>query len=90
LRHDREVSSAEEDLRIVFSSKAAQVLPPITRDLIDALELGDDPAVEEAVGHALARAFMEGAAVGATEAVAQAAERGIALNLTWLGQPAPQ
>jgi hypothetical protein len=82
--------SAEEDLRLVFRTKASQVLPPVAQDLIDALEVGDDPAVVEAVGHALARAFMEGGAVGATEMVAQAAERGISINLRWLGQPAPQ
>ena len=82
--------SAEEDLHLVFRTKAAQVLPPVAQDLIGTLEVGDDPALVEAVGQALARAFMEGTAVGATEMVAQAAERGIALNLTWLGQPAPQ
>lgn len=61
------------------------MLPPVARDLIDDLELRDDPAVVEAIGQALARAFMQGTAVGATEVVAQAAERGIVLNLKWLG-----
>ncbi len=81
------MSSSEEDLRATFTSKAAQVLPPITRDLLDALELADDPDAIEAVGMALARAFMEGTAVGATEMVAQAAEKGIPIGLNWLGGP---
>jgi predicted DsbA family dithiol-disulfide isomerase len=81
------VSSAEDNLRFVFTSKAGQVLPPIAQDLVDALELEGDPAHVEAVGRALARAFMEGTAVGATEMVAQAAERGILINLNWLGDP---
>jgi len=81
------VPSPEDDLRSAFVSKAAQVLPPITEDLVEALGLEDDPAHIEAVEHALARAFMEGTAVGATEATAQAAEQGIPLNLNFLGSP---
>src|ERR1700743_2774239 len=92
LRQDRDVSSArEDDLRSIFTSKAAQVLPPVAQDLIDTLEIDeDDRARVDAVGQALARAYMEGTAVGATEMFAQAAERGIPLSLTWLGQPAAQ
>ncbi len=81
------MASPEDSLRIIFTSKAAQVLPPITRELADALDLEVTPAHREAVGHALARAFMEGAAVGATEMVAQAAEKGISIDLNWLGAP---
>jgi hypothetical protein len=37
------VSSAkEDDLRSIFTSKAAQVLPPVARDLIDTLEIDED------------------------------------------------
>jgi hypothetical protein len=57
-----------------LTSKVAQVLPPIARDLLDALELEHDPSTLDAVGQPLARAFMEGTAVGATETVAQSAE----------------
>jgi hypothetical protein len=86
------VSSGNEDhLCSIFTSKAAQVLPPVARDLIDTLEIdGGDRVRVDAVGQALARAYMEGTAVGATEMVAQAAERGVTLNLTWLGRPAAQ
>lgn len=79
--------SPEESLRFIFTSKAEQVLPPVAQELADALELDDDPGHREAVGHALARAFMEGAALGATEMVAQATEKGISINLNWLGGP---
>jgi len=79
------VPSSEEDLRQTFISKARQVLPPITREVVEALNLHDDPAGVETVGHALARAFTEGAALGATEVVAQAAERGTVIELHWLG-----
>jgi hypothetical protein len=88
LRDDRCVSNTEDDLRLTFVSKAAQVLPPIARDLVAALELEPcDPAQLDAVGDALAAAFMQGTAVGATEMVAQAAERGVSINLSWLGGP---
>jgi hypothetical protein len=63
-------------------------LPPITQDLLKALDLADEPASVEAVGHALARAFMEGTAVGVTEVAAQAASQGVTLNIDWLGGPA--
>jgi hypothetical protein len=62
------------------------VLPAITRELVEALGLQDDPDAVEAVGQALARAFTEGAAMGATEVVAQAAEQGVPVALTWLGE----
>ena len=39
------------------------------------------------IGRALAWAFTEGTAVGASETVRQAAERGIAIDLTWLDGP---
>jgi hypothetical protein len=81
------VPSPEDDLRLTFVSKAAQVLPPIDEELVEALGLEGDPAHIEAVGHALARAFLEGTAVGATEATAQAAEQGIPLNPNFLGGP---
>jgi hypothetical protein len=79
--------SNKEDLLAIYESKAAQVLPPITRDLLDALDLGDDARTLDAVGHALARAFMEGTALGATEMAAQATENGIPTDLTWVGDP---
>jgi hypothetical protein len=79
------VSSPEDGLRLTFASKARQVLPPIARDLVEALDLEGDPSHVEVVGQALARAFTEGTAVGATEAVAQATEQGLTLNLAWLG-----
>jgi hypothetical protein len=66
------------------------VLPTVAQGLIDTLDVEDDLALVEAVDQALARAFMEGTAAGATEMVAQATERGIPLSLSWLGQPAPQ
>ena len=78
--------ASPDDLRFILSSKAAEVLPPVAEDLIDALGV-DDPADIDAVGDALARAFMQGTAVGATEMVAQAAEKGIELDLNWVGGP---
>jgi hypothetical protein len=77
--------TSPDDLRFIFTSKAAEVLPPITQDLVDALDLGHDDL--DAVGQALARAFMQGAAVGATEMIAQAAEKGIQLQLNWVDGP---
>jgi hypothetical protein len=70
--------TSPDDLRFIFTSKAAEVLPPITQDLVDALDLGHDDL--DAVGQALARAFMQGAAVGA-------AEKGIQLQLNWVDGP---
>jgi hypothetical protein len=87
LRHNQRMPSNKEDLLAIYESKAAQVLPPITRDLLDALDLGDDARTLDAVGHALARAFMEGTALGATEMAAQATENGIPTDLTWVGDP---
>jgi len=81
------VATTEDDLRFNYVSKAAQVLPPITQDLVDALGLEGDPAHIAAVEHALARAFMEGTAAGAAEATAQATEMGIPLGLNSLGSP---
>lgn len=78
--------ASPDDLRFTFASKAAEVLPPVAHDLVDALGV-DDPADIEAVGDALARAFMRGTAVGATEMVAQAAEKGLELDLNWVGGP---
>jgi len=78
--------ASPDDLRFIFASKAAEVLPPVAQDLVDALGVGD-PADIDAVGDALARAFMQGTAVGATEMVAQAAEKGIELGLNWVGGP---
>jgi hypothetical protein len=78
--------ASADDLRFTFTSKAAEVLPPVVQDLVDALGV-DDPADIDAVGHALARAFMQGTAVGATEMVAQAAEKGIHIGLNWVGGP---
>jgi hypothetical protein len=76
--------ASPDDLRFIFTSKAAEVLPPVAQDLVDALGV-DDPADIDAVGDALARAFMQGTAIGATEMVAQAAEKGIHIGLNWIG-----
>jgi hypothetical protein len=76
--------ASPDDLRFIFTSKAAEVLPPVAQDLVDALGV-DDPADIDAVGDALARAFMQGTAAGATEMIAQAAENGIQLGLNWVG-----
>jgi uncharacterized protein (UPF0218 family) len=81
------VPSTEDSLRATFTSKAGQVLPSITQDLVASLECEEDQSAVVAVGDALARAFMEGTAVGATEMVAQAAERGTVIKLHWLGGP---
>jgi len=57
------------------------------QELVDALGLEDEPAHIDAVGRALARAFMEGTTVGATDMIAQAAEKGISIELKFLGGP---
>jgi hypothetical protein len=75
----------EKSLRSTFTSKAGQVLPPLARILVDALGIEDDSGRIQVVGDGLARAFMEGTAVGATEMVAQAAEQGVSIDLNWLG-----
>jgi hypothetical protein len=79
----------EDELRATFASKARQVLPPITDGLYQALvdHEGDASAQRKAVGDAMAKAFMQGTMVGWVECQAQAAEQGIDLHTTWLGNP---
>jgi len=84
------VSQSKWDLSETFVSKARQVLPPIARELVEALDLAEGPEAIRAVGDALGRAFLEGTAVGATEMVAQSAEQGHQISLSWLGGPDEQ
>ena len=65
-----------------YMSKAAQAVPPITRDLLDAL--GFDPPTQEqldAIGDALGRAYLVGVDAGETEALAQAIEQGAKVTI---------
>lgn len=86
----REVASGVsdyEDLLRNYTTHAAGALPPIIEDAASRLGVQDDPAKVEALGEALARAYMAGADAGQSEVLAQAAEQGVPFTLNQLKSP---
>jgi hypothetical protein len=69
-----------DDLLRNFTTHAAQALPPIISDAADKLGVRDD-AGREALGEALARAYMAGADAAQAEFAAQAIEQGVNVHV---------
>jgi hypothetical protein len=67
----------DDELRERAVQRAAVVLPPVTAELVDALGITLDGEQLRAIGHALARAFLEGGAFQAVEGTAQLIESGV-------------
>jgi hypothetical protein len=72
--------TAYDDLLRNYTTHAAQALPPILADAAARLGIESD-AEREALGEALARAYMAGVDAAQAEFAAQAIEQGINLHV---------